>query len=121
MDIQEDFITQAVSLSAQAIYQYYVKVLEISNDIDITDVEVVSNIQKLSNVAKSLVYAHSALCDYAKIETVKAAIKTLNGIQDYWKQEETEITQELQKDCIDVLIEYLQFSAKDKQLELFDL
>ena len=121
-DITQDFITQAVTLSAQAIYHYYLKVLEISTEIDITDVEIVSNIQKLSNVAKSLVYAHSTLCDYAKLETVKAAIKTLNGIQEYFKDEQSnDITQELKQDCLDTLVSFLQHEAQDNQLELFDL
>lgn len=122
--VQEDFISQAVGLSAEAIYEYYVRVLDAAKleSFDIADVEMIGNIQKLSTVAKNLVYAHSTLCEYAKVQTVKAAIKTLNGIQEYFKDEQSnDVTQELKQDCLDTLIGYLQNAAKDEQLDLFDL
>ena len=120
-DPQTDYISQAVILSSQAIYQYYIKVLEVSLQVDITDVELIMNIQKLSSIAKSLVYAHSTLCEHAKIETVKAAIKTLNGIRDYFQEQPNDTTQDMQQDCLNTLIEYLQHTAQDEQLDLFEL
>ena len=120
-DIQEDYINQSVLLSAEAIFNFYSKVLEISSQVDITDTELIQNIHKLSAIAKGLVYSHSTLSDYAKLETVKAAIKTLNGIQKHFQEEPQDISQEAQKDCVDALIDYLQTIAKDDQLELFEL
>ena len=120
-ELQEDYISQSVELSAEAIHEYYVRILDAAKIFDITDVEIVGNVQKLSNVAKSLVYAHAELSNYAKVETVKSAIKTLNGIQTYFKEQPDEITQEVQKDAVDVLISYLQNITQDHQLELFDL
>ena len=120
--IQDDYISQAVLLSGQAIYNFYVKVLVVSENIDITDTELVANIHKLSGIAKGLVYSHTTLCDYAKLETVKAAIKTLNGIQAYFKEQQGEgMKEEAQQSCMDTLIDYLQHTAKDEQLDLFKL
>ena len=119
-DVQQDYISQAVTLSAQAIFNFYVQVLSISDTIDITDSERVQNIQKLSSVVKGLVYSHTSLCEYAKVEAVRSAIKTLNGIREYFGKDETG-NKEMQQECLDTLIDYLQFASRDEQLDLFNM
>ena len=120
-DISQDYINQAVTLSAESIRNFYTKVLEISTQVDITDSEIVANIHKLSSVAKGLVYSHTTLCDYAKVEVVKAAIKTLNGVQAYLAEANGNVSQDVKQETLDVLIDYLQVVSKDEQLDLFEL
>lgn len=119
-NITQDYISQSIALSSLAIYNFYLKVLMASTEIDVTDTELVHNIHKLSGIAKSLVLSHAQLADYGKLETVKAAIKTLNGIQEYFQEQPEGLSEKMQQQCQDTLIGYLK-EITDDQLELFDL
>ena len=119
---QEDYISQAVTLSSETIFNFYTKLCQASiTQIDITDTELIQNLQKLGSLIKSLVYGHSVLCDHAKLETVRAAVKTLNGIRDYFQEQaQSDISQNMQQECLNTLLDYLKHTVQTEQLNLFD-
>ena len=104
----------SVELSAEAIYRVYQKFVESLARYDPEDADYVVLSHRISATLRSLVTSHSVLCDYSKYETVRSAVKTLEGVREYM-EEHQKVAPEQQEELIKILSEYIEQEAKDKK------